>query len=113
MTNPYRECVVSDKPKISRNIYRYILRTDNICPICKKQVHSTIMYDFVRYKDNPGYILCHPLKRIVVKGFWWWRKYCPVEGVHHHLTCPKCKVSWITMQPDQSEANPDIKDAYL
>lgn len=95
--------------------YKYVLRNNYYCPICKSEVRARISSTFDSYRqvDNPRYVLCHPLKRIVVKGFWWWRKYCPVEGVHHHLACYDCKVSWITMQPDQSEANPDIKDVYL
>ena len=119
-TNPYREYTLTKETKTPSDVYRYVLRENNYCPICEEEVTSTLrvhsvdpMYRRVYYENNPRYKLCHPLKRIVVKGFWWWRKHCPVEGIHHHVSCKKCKISWLIMAENQSEANPDIKETYL
>lgn len=91
-------------------LYQYVLRDNCCCPICKNGVNLYVD----RLSGPIGRTdLCHPLKRIIVKGMWWWRKYCPVEGVHYHTVCNTCKVSWIVMSDDQSEANPEIKEAYL
>lgn len=88
------------------------LHKNSSCPVCEKSVDSKIWKSQVGWVPTGADKLCHPLKRIV-KGMWWWKKHCAVEGVHRHYRCNECKVSWIAMAPDQSEANPDIKDAYL
>lgn len=112
MNDPYRKHISLTEEKVHKNIYKYILRTNYNCPICKFEI-PVKHYIYGILVENDKYKLCHPLKRITVKGFWWWKKYCPVDGVHHHLSCNECKVSWITMQADQSEANPNVKDLYL
>ena len=90
MSNPYREHVPAATGQIPKHTYKYVLRKNYNCPVCGKTEH----------KEN---IHCYPNKRVLLSGHFWWRKYCPIEDVHHHIVCKKCDVSWIVK--DEIEKN--------
>lgn len=110
MNSPYRELATLEKEQPVDNVYRYILRKLDLCPVCSRKIPISICRSGY-YEPNPDYKLCHPLKRISVKGIWWWKKYCPVDGIHQHITCNKCYVDWIVMTDDQETF--ETKEAYL
>lgn len=105
----YRELAITTPEPIKRNIFKYVVHNSLRCPVCDTNIDDK----YWGYKPQPMYYgkrkFCHPLKRIIVRGFWWWRKYCPVDGIHHHCYCNSCKIKWVCMFKDQSGANPEIK----
>lgn len=58
------------------------------CPVCGAFVGRD-------YDNNIRRKRCYPEKRATIKGFWWWAKKCPLNGVHDHYKCKKCKTIWV------------------
>lgn len=77
---------------------------DNKCPVC-----STEILKFDKWSGKPTYKYCHPLKRIKISGFWWWKKYCLDEGVHNHVLCTTCKIQWL--EAIEGDLNYEIKES--
>lgn len=102
----YRTAALVKVSPAPKNVYKYLVLDDKICPLCERNVTEYIgsWNSYNQYKRG-FYIVCHPLKRIVVKGKWFWKKYCPVERIHDHVTCDRCKISWIQFSQKNFEPN--------
>lgn len=112
--DPYREeNLIQEKP-VHKNVYRYTLHSNHECPVCRHSTDQILRYNG-NYPDTQygERVYCHPLKRLRVRGYWWWAKYCPVNGLHMHCYCRNCSIQWIYMCENQTGANPEIKEAYL
>lgn len=98
--DPYRDTVHKPTDNYDRNrLYRYILRQNYFCPLCECDTNNNHHWDSYcnKYITLGIFTDCHPLRRIVVHGIWWWRKYCPVDNIHRHVTCRDCRIEWIVM----------------
>lgn len=90
MSDPYRTQALVKYEDVPKNVFKYYVMNDRRddrpdCPVCNRVI----------YKDSPWGrwsegVACYPTKRVVVKGFWWWRKRCPLPGVHIHFKCKTC-----------------------
>lgn len=110
--DPYRE--IAHKPaKVESNLfYRFILRDNYICPLCKNYMEENYKWDTTsdKYLSYGKFVNCHPLRRIVVRGFWWWKKLCPVDNIHRHITCRLCLIEWIVMLNENNDSL--VKEIY-
>lgn len=100
MNSPYRVIALHEEVPDMKNVLEYYVMCSNghvACPVCDVNFN----------KRNSGlvarWIICYPNNRIVVKGFWWWRKYYPLDGVHKHFTCPSCGAHVIQRLKDDVE----------
>lgn len=59
------------------------------CPTCNYRIHSY------------GSDTCYPEKRLVVSGALWWKKGCPLGGVHVHRSCRNCNTVWVCFHVDR------------
>jgi hypothetical protein len=91
----YREQYIVKQENVNKNIFKYYVGkvttyggNDNsfYCPIC--QHLSKKKYS---WEDNKNIIKCFPHKRVVISGFLFWKKRCPIEGLHTHYICETCK----------------------
>jgi hypothetical protein len=75
------------KPKVVFSYYKIEKRGARLteCPVCEEAMYESSGFS-VPLKGRP----CYPTRRLVVKGFWFWRKYCPLPGTHIHFKCPIC-----------------------
>ena len=91
MVDPYRTMIVRND-NVHRNEFVYYLSKARTCPICNS--HWKDMFDnFMGTK-------CYPEKRVVIRGFWFWRRYCPLPGVHEHFRCRICNAENVYMIND-------------
>ncbi len=108
--DPYRSANIVAPIQESKSTYRYVVHNSRSCPICELDCESTVPHrnSFqINWVSKPrGSVKhCHPLKRVVVRGQWFWKKYCPVEKIHFHCHCNECKISWIEFSANQFEPN--------
>jgi len=84
MSNPYRSYLapLETPTKASRNIFRYIVVDTIECFQC----HWTSRVD-KRF--------CSVMQPLLICGFWFWKKYCPIEIAHTHMSCRQCAAQWI------------------
>lgn len=103
----YRTAALVKIEEAPKNVYKYLVLNTNVCAVCNKNIRE---YSSL-YRNNDGFYRrgyerhCHPLKRIVVKGRWFWKKYCPVERIHSHVKCELCNISWIYFSEENFEPN--------
>lgn len=90
----YRTAQLIKSDSLPKNVYRYITRDSQMCPICECKISEFKSY-YEHNEDNPNWKRCQPFKRIRVKGFLWWKKLCPLSGIHAHLYCRECRATWI------------------
>lgn len=93
------------EPKIPRNIYRYVTRENDKCPVCLVKVDRLVLVAGQGLLPNSDYKYCHPLKRVMVSGMLWWSKACPVNGCHFHMNCGKCDVQWLFLVEGDNNFN--------
>ena len=53
--------------------------------------------------------VCTPFKRQYVKGMWWWKVSCPIDGIHTHRKCNRCKANFIRTDNLNFTVNEKIK----
>ena len=78
----------------------------SVCPSCKTDFNNVKDWRFIggnyRYLTSDELLkktkLCNPFDRVILSGFWFWRKYCPLIDSHHHYHCPKCNCNFIVEQ---------------
>lgn len=96
----YREQYLLQKAYSNRKVFKYFVGSPKIsayndqkfwCPICDA-VNDT---DFLSTSGNPDIIKCYPSKRVVISGFLFWKKRCPIDGYHTHYRCKICKMHTI------------------
>lgn len=101
---PYREYVLPLNPEKSMNVYKYVVVDTWICSICSKDVAEQLAYlGAGQWSYRGKRRSCHPFKRLVVSGSLWWKKKCPIAGIHYHVRCNVCDYPWIRQINDQSE----------
>lgn len=44
-------------------------------------------------------MICSPFFRVVVGGWFFWRRFCPLDGLHRHFHCRECHANWIFIEP--------------
>lgn len=88
--------------KPPKNVYRYIEHNSFECPFCRRKITET-NWGALLTSDRGKYRACSPQNRVVVKGFWFWRSYCPINGLHCHAKCFECKLEWIQMIKSEIE----------
>lgn len=90
--------VASDvKPK---HVFAYYVMKDYrqpTCPVC-----GNVKWIYADYDRG---VICHPTRRVVVSGFWFWRRYCPVVGIHRHFKCDKCGATNIRVLDGEADAS--------
>lgn len=91
----YRTKAIVPFESVEKNIFRYVLHESENCPLCGRGVSN--------WGKNLISEKCHPLKRLVVAGFWWWKKKCPIESVHYHTACIDCNIKWIRTGSKQEQ----------
>lgn len=105
MTAPYRDYISMPMEKApNKDNYSYVLRDNYACPICRNIIDKnnyTTLYNSVQH--------CYPFRRLLIRGSFWWRKYCPIDGIHYHVKCKKCNIKWIVM----SDEVPNICEVVL
>lgn len=102
----YRTAAIVKVDAAPKNVYKYFVLNSNICPVCNINIREYSDKRNLSNQSRRGITkYCHPLKRIVVKGRWFWKKYCPVERIHDHVTCEICNVSWIYFSDRDFEPN--------
>lgn len=57
-------------------------RYPSACPLCSCNWYS--------YNKE----ICHFNNKMIISGFLWWKKICPIYTVHYHIKC-KCKAIFI------------------
>ena len=101
---PYREHIIKyDDVKSNKQVYQYILVNSYECPICNVDICKEYIHFNSNWDRRGSWASCHPLRRFLIKGKWWWKKYCPVGGVHLHIRCWVCNIPWIYQIKDLSE----------
>jgi hypothetical protein len=68
---PYRKQVEAQSEGEAAFSYYECVDDHDDCPVCGENVGVSGWTGEYRYKR------CYPEKRVVIKGFWWWRKKCP------------------------------------
>lgn len=109
--DPYRDQVLVPLEKPPTNVYRYIVRDSNKCPVCIRTVPDTVWKMGEGSVPNRHYVFCHPLRRLIVSGFWWWKKRCPVDDTHYHLHCVDCNLYWI--YPVEGDKKFKLEERFL
>ncbi len=87
--------------KLSNKIFRYFeSEKSSICPVCDRQVpnYYDVNQEEIRLFKKT---FCAVFNRHVIRGFWWWKKFCPIPGSHWHLKCPDCFCIWIVKKTDE------------
>jgi hypothetical protein len=101
MVPSYRTQAIVEYEKPPVNVFAYYIAKNDgyamCCPICGKR------YTYW-YGDTNGGQDCYPTKRVIVKGFWFWRKRCPLSGIHKHFKCRECDAIGISMGKDAPES---------
>lgn len=104
---PYRELALVPMDIHNKNIYRYNILDSSRCPICWHWIldcESGLKISGRRGKAK----YCHPLRRVVVSGFWRWARFCPVPGTHTHIKCNRCNIKWII--PSKEKINYQVEE---
>jgi len=105
MAVPYRTQAIVEYEKPLANIFTYyVVKKDgysaSYCPVCGKRFTNWV-------GDTSEGKACYPTKRVIVKGFWFWRKRCPLSGVHRHFKCRECDAISIKCT-DTDEPKPEL-----
>jgi len=101
MSNANTDYVKPIANESHKNVYKYVQRDSFLCPVCNTPIvknNYDTRYDEVKH--------CYPFSRLLIKGIFWWKKYCPIDGIHFHMRCKKCNVSWIMTHSE----NADIRE---
>jgi hypothetical protein len=94
----YRGKMAVKKDGESSYSYYECVNKHERCPTC--EAHAG--YDVNR---NTRVKRCYPEKRITVSGWLWWRKACPLGGVHDHYRCQKCNTIWVCFHTGMTPSN--------
>lgn len=94
---------------VNKKAFKYLVHESLDCPVCNKRTTEVSWWEKSR-RPNGSSKLCHPLKRIPVCGMLWWKKFCPIDKVHYHTSCNKCKVDWIRTAKKEQQYNPVFEE---
>lgn len=93
----YREQYIVKPENVNKNIFKYYVGTPDVLGLNGKNFYCIICnaYNnksgFINNYANPDIIKCFPHKRVIISGFLFWKKRCPIEGLHTHYICSDCK----------------------
>lgn len=97
---PYRTKAVicEDYVPPQKDVFKYMeLPHDKECCTCCGSKFRYVLEPITdSYTNYVVRVYCHPFKRIPVLGILWWKKLCPLKGVHAHITCQRCSAHFVT-----------------
>lgn len=96
----YRQAALVPIEPPERIVFRYVQSELGFnefslirCPLCGQALDPTgpgWRAPFLRWR------LCSPFGRAVIGGMLWWKKRCPLPGVHRHARCHRCKAQIVS-----------------
>lgn len=88
MTVYRTQAIIEDDYVSNKKLFKFIeVKNKYIseCPLC-----AVNWYSYNHTKE-----ICHFNNKIVISGFFWWKKLCPLYTVHYHIKCSECKAIFI------------------
>ena len=90
----YRKGMAVRKPEESSYSYYECVRAHDKCPTCEAPAKPNGWTGAIKKR-------CYPEKRIRLGGWLWWRRECPLGGVHDHYKCERCNTVWVCFHTGQ------------